>query len=112
MRCVNPDCCCGIFDQPGGSIWLMQLEVPRDQPTDCTDFEFPVPTSPTKYFWLCPECDRRFILSRWTPTGVSLIRKHPGMHFRAATRMGEAVNPFPFSVCASPQVEEEFLDVG
>jgi hypothetical protein len=112
MRCANPDCCCGLFDQPGGTIWLMQLEVPRDNPIESIDYGFPVSTLPTKYFWLCPDCSRRFILLRWMPTGVCLVKKQPGVRSRAATRMGEAVSPFPFSVCASPQVEEEFLDVG
>ena len=112
MRCANPDCCCGLFDQPGGSIWLMQLETPCDQLMESVDYDFSVSTLPSKYFWLCADCSRRFILSRWTPTGVSLVKKQPNTHFRTATRMEDLVNPFPFSICASFQVDEELLDVG
>ena len=112
MICANPDCYCGLFDKPGGSIWLMQLEVPRDQTADSMDYEFQATMRPMKYFWLCPDCDQHFILSRWTPTGVSLAKMRPYVGSRTATQMVDAVNPFPFRVCATPQVEEEFLDVG
>jgi hypothetical protein len=112
MRCANPDCCCGLFDQPGGSIWLMQLETPCDRPTESMDYDFSVSAVPTKCFWLCAECSRRFILSRWTPAGVCLVKRQPGMRYRTATQMREAIDPIPLRVCATPQVEGEFLDVG
>jgi hypothetical protein len=112
MRCANPECCCDLFDQPGGSIWLMQLEVARNQSTDSMDDAFHVAPPTTKYFWLCSDCSWHFILVRWTPAGVCLAKKQPGVRSRAATPMGQAAHLFPFRVCAAPQVEEEFLDVG
>jgi hypothetical protein len=112
MRCANPECGCGLFDLPGGSIWLMQLDTSCDQPAESMNYGSPLFMPSTKWFWLCPDCSRRFILSRWTPSGVSLVKKRPGMQYRSAARMEDVVSPFPFNVCASARVEEEFLDVG
>jgi hypothetical protein len=112
MRCSNPKCRCGLFDMPGGSIWLLQLELPRDPPTGNSEEAFSVSELPKKYFWLCAACSRRFVLWRWTPSGVFLAQRQPGVRYRNAREMEDASNPFPFSVHASAQVEEEFLDVG
>lgn len=112
MRCANPKCRCELFDMPGGSIWLLQLELPSDQTTGNGEGAFSAPTLPQKYFWLCAACSRRFVLWRWTPSGVFLAQRQPSVRYRNAREMEGASNPFPFSVHASAQVEEEFLDVG
>lgn len=97
---------------PGGSIWLLQLEPEGDQPTGNGEDAFSVSTLPQKCFWLCAACSRRFVLWRWTPSGLFLAQRQPGVRYRNAREMEGASNPFPFSVHASAQVEEEFLDVG
>jgi hypothetical protein len=111
MRCVNPECSCGLLDGPGGSVWLMQLEVSRDQPTEAEGCGFSVCTQPTKYFWLCADCSSRFVLSRWTPSGVVLARDQAGMHNGSAQRTRDANTLSPLSVHGSAQVEGEFLDL-
>ena len=111
MHCANPKCRCELFDMPGGSIWLLQLE-PRDLPIGNSEEAFSPPTLPQKYFWLCSACSRRFSLARWTPFGVFLTQRHLGVRYRNARETEGGSNPFPFSVHASAQVEEEFLDVG
>ena len=110
MVCANTKCGCGLFDMPGGSICLLQLELPGDQPTVNSEDAFFVSTSPRKYFGLCAACSRRFVLWRWTTSGVFLAQRRPGTRYRNERQ--DASNPFPFSVHASAQVEEEFLDVG
>jgi hypothetical protein len=97
---------------PGGSIWLLQLELPGDQPTGNGEEAFSVSTLPQKYFWLCAACSRHFVLWRWTPSGVFLAQRKPGARYGNASEFASSSNPFPFSVHASAQVEEEFLDVG
>jgi hypothetical protein len=112
MNCANPECRCGLFDLPGGSIWLMQLEVPRDHLAEDEDCAFSVCVLPRKYFWLGADCSQFFVISHWTPSGLSLAKRQTGVQ-RAASRQAEdASDPFPICVCASNQVEEEFLDVG
>jgi hypothetical protein len=112
MRCANPKCRCELFDMPGGSIWLLQLELPDDQPTGNSEEAFSTPALPQKYFWLCADCSRRFVLWRWTPSGVLLAQRQPDVRYRNAREMEDASDPFPFSVHASAQIEEEFLDLG
>lgn len=110
MVCANTKCGCGLFDIPGGSIWLLQLEQSCDRPTTDDEGAFSLPNPPQKYFWLCPDCSRRFVIWRWTATGVVLAERRPGARYR--NEQGDAADPLPFGVYASTQVEEEFLDVG
>lgn len=87
MRCANPKCRCGLFDMAGGSIWLLQLELSGDQPTGNSEEAFSVSTLPQKCFWLCAACSRRFVLWRWTPSGVFLAQRQPGVRYRNAREM-------------------------
>ena len=42
MRCANPDCCSALFDQPGGSLWMMGLETSSREIMDGEDNGFPI----------------------------------------------------------------------
>jgi hypothetical protein len=86
--------------------------MPRNELMGSSSDEFPVCAAPQKYFWLCADCSRDFILWRWTPEGVLLAPKHLDSRYRNARGTGSASDSAPFSVHASAQVEEEFLDVG
>jgi hypothetical protein len=77
MRCANPECRSDLSDQSGGSFRLMELEVSEDERIETEDNGFPVRTLPTKYFWLCVECNQKFVLSHWTPSGVVLLPRQP-----------------------------------
>lgn len=112
MHCANSECHCELFDMPGGSIWLLQLELPREPSTGYSEDAFTLVASQQKYFWLCAPCSRRFVLCRWTPSGVVLAQRKPCGQYRNAREMEDSCDPLPFSVHASVQVEEEFLDVG
>ena len=110
MHCANPDCCCDTFDQPGGSLWLLELDVSRGQPIDSDDNGFPICSLPMKCFWLCVECSQRFVLSRWTPAGIVLARR------RSLTEhgvTGSAESPGskpPIRIHASGSFEAEFQE--
>jgi hypothetical protein len=52
------------------------------------------------------------IVRRWTLSGVLLARKQPGALSGAALGEGAASDPLRFTVNASPQIEEQFLDMG
>ena len=74
-RCANPDCCRALLDQPGGSVWMMELETSSREFIDSEDNGLPIPTKPVRYFWLCIDCREKFVLHRWTPSGVVLLPK-------------------------------------
>jgi hypothetical protein len=111
MNCANPACRCGLFDRPGGSIWLMHLDEPREHLLKDSGTFSSVP-APTKCFWLCAECSRQFIVVRWTAEGLRLARKQT--RTRGTTTVSGSANPelAPLTVHASTHIEEEFLDIG
>lgn len=112
MNCANPDCRCGLFDRPGGSIWLMQLEVPHEQLVEDDRGAFTLRPAPTKCFWLCAECSEYFIVQRWTPVGVCLAEKKSSRRSTSIVGGVAAIDLAPFTFHASAQFEEEFLDIG
>ena len=110
MHCANPDCCCDTFDLPGGSLWLMELEVSRDQSIENEDNGFPIRILPLKYFWLCIECSQRFVLSQWTPTGIVLAPRRSLVQ-RGIARYAESPGSKPpICVHASASFEAEFQE--
>ncbi len=79
MHCANPECRSTLFDQPGGSLWLMELEVKYDPAKANEDNGFPMRTLPAKYFWLCVDCTEIYVLCRWTLSGVVLRPRYLGV---------------------------------
>ncbi len=110
MRCANSECSRDLLDLPGGSVWLMQLEMPTNSSGHGYD-GFPICTQPTKYFWLCAECSRHFVLLRWTPFGLIPGKNQSVPNRTAAVRLASSLTSTPFSVHVSFLLEEEFLDV-
>lgn len=94
MQCANPECCCALFDQPGGSLWLMELDVSCDELIEGDEYGFPVCTLPMKYFWLCVDCSQKFVVRRWTRSGVDLPPK-PGREGYRAAPYSEPLFPKP-----------------
>lgn len=111
MDCANPECRCGLFDRPGGSIWLMQLDSPRDR-LDDDGGAFSYFPAPTKCFWLCAECSQQFIVLRWTAAGLCLARRQGSSRGAPAASGAASLDLATLTVHASTQVEEEFLDIG
>ncbi len=105
MLCANPECLSTLFDQPGGSLWLMELEVKHDPAKSGEDNGFPVCTLPTKYFWLCVDCTERYVLSRWTLSGVVLKPRRPGVIHGLAMRKRTEESKPPVRIYASLGLE-------
>jgi hypothetical protein len=110
MLCANPDCCCDTFDQPGGSLWLMELEESRDRSIESEDNGFPIRTLPLKYFWLCVECSQRFSLSQWTPEGIVLTPRRNLVQHSVARHAESPSSKPPIRVHASDSFEAEFQE--
>lgn len=112
MNCANPACRCGLFDRPGGSIWLMQLELPREDFADDDSGAFTLHLAPTRCFWLCAECSRQLVVLRWTPAGVCLAPRPALTNSGSANRGSKPLGLPSLSFHASARIEEEFLDIG
>jgi hypothetical protein len=108
MLCVNPECCSASFDQPGGSLWLMELEMDRDQQANGEDNGFPICTRPTKCFWLCVDCSEKYVLSKWLRSGVVLKPKRPDVQYGLANQRQQATPRLPIRVYASVGLRDEF----
>src|SRR5580765_1658371 len=105
MHCANPSCCCGTFDQPGGSIWLLELELSRVDPLESDDNGFPIRSIPIKYFWLCVECSQRFVVSRWTQAGIVLSPRRDFIQHDVLKTAESPDSKPPISIHASASVE-------
>ena len=110
MRCANQDCCSALFDQPGGSLWLMELETSHTELMEGEDNGFPICSVPMKYFWLCVDCSQRFVLRRWTPSGIVLMPKPSREKCKTAEHSEPAASKCPVRVHASPRLEAELLE--
>jgi hypothetical protein len=110
LQCVNPDCSSSEFDQPGGSIWLMEFEASREELTGGDDNGFPINSMPLKCFWLCAQCSQLFVLSRWTDAGIVLAPR-PNWAGRNAARSVESQgSKSPIRIFASANIESEFRE--
>ena len=72
MHCANTRCNQHARDLRGGTLRLVELDVPPEDRIVRGDGGFPVCSVPSKYFWLCAECSKLWTIERWTPTGLLL----------------------------------------
>jgi hypothetical protein len=110
MRCANPDCRDASFDLPGGSLWLMELETSREELSQGEDDGFPICALTMKYFWLCIDCSQKYVLRRWTPSGLLLLPKPDRGPCKNAAHTGTISSKLPISIHASAHLESELLE--
>jgi hypothetical protein len=72
MRCANPKCNAAMMDTVGGTMTMLELELPPEARIERSEWGFPVLCVPAKYFWLCEECSRLYLIRRWTKAGLFL----------------------------------------
>lgn len=72
MECANPRCRRDVHDLHGGTLRLLELDVPPEERLDGGDYGFPVCKVPSRFFWLCAACSRVLRLKGWTATGLIL----------------------------------------
>lgn len=95
------------LNQPGGSLWMMELDTSSREVMAGEDNGFPVSVQPIKYFWLCIGCSEKYILHRWTPSGVVLLprsawdRQFPTIH----TEPNSSKHPMRFHTSARLEAE-------
>ena len=109
MHCANPDCC-ACFDQPGGSLWMMELETLSTDVLHGEDNGFPVSHQQIKYFWLCVSCSEKYVLHRWTPSGIVLLPISTLHRQSPATHAEPLVSKPPIRFHACRRLETELLE--
>lgn len=77
MRCANPQCSAELVYLRDGSLQLLQYEPDSQQATEYEDGAFPMRPFPSRFFWLCAECSRVYVMKAWTSLGVVLSLRHP-----------------------------------
>lgn len=78
MQCANPYCRTSAQNQPGGTLRLMEMEVPPDDRVIGADGGFPVCCAQSRYFWLCAQCSRELVLRKWTSSEVIIEPRRAG----------------------------------
>ncbi len=105
MQCANPKCSRVVQDLQQGTLVLLELDVPPDERIVRSDSGFPVCTVPSKYFWLCSECSRLWVMKRWTPTGLVLEPSQPAQELQAVL---EKIRYEPASEVLSPGPQSSY----
>lgn len=72
MQCAN--CKMIAEDLLEGVLTLIEFETPPEDRLLCAGGGFPVCSAPSRYFWLCASCSRRFAIRKWNAAGLVL---HP-----------------------------------
>ncbi len=72
MRCANPKCNAAMMEAVGGTMTMLELELPPEARIERSEWGFPILCAPAKYFWLCEECSRLYLIRRWTTAGLLL----------------------------------------
>jgi hypothetical protein len=74
MQCANPDCSTELLYLRSGSLQLLEQHIPADLGSASDDTGFSARIPPRKFFWLCGECTKNFVIRQWTAGGL-LLRK-------------------------------------
>jgi hypothetical protein len=92
MQCANPQCSKELLYLREGRLWLLELESRADDQFQPDDGAFAMRSLPSKFFWLCGECAKTYIVKRWTTSGLVVVLRnqniadsHPDLAARPAT---------------------------
>jgi hypothetical protein len=89
---------------------MMELETTSREVIHGEDNGFPVSHQQIKYFWLCIDCSEKYVLHRWTPSGIVLLPKSKWDRQSPAIHAEPHVSKPPIRFHASRQLEAELLE--
>jgi hypothetical protein len=73
MQCANPQCSQELLYLREGRVALLDLEShAHDQPRP-DDGAFAMRSLPSRFFWLCGECTKTYVVKRWTSSGLVVV---------------------------------------
>jgi len=73
MQCANPQCSKELVYFREGRLELLELEVDSDDQVRPDYGQFAMRLLPRRFFWLCGECAKTYIVKRWTHSGPVLM---------------------------------------
>jgi hypothetical protein len=88
----------------------MALEASREEPNQREDNGFPICALTMKHFWLYIEYSQKYVLRRWTPSGLVLLLKPDRGPCKNAAHTGTIGSKLPTRVHASARLESELLE--
>ena len=77
MECANPRCDANDRLVEGGTLKLLEMEMPPERRLIRGECGFPVCQAPSRFFWLCERCSCWLRIARWTAQGLVLVRRMP-----------------------------------
>jgi hypothetical protein len=89
----------------------MALEASREEPNQREDNGFPICALTMKHFWLYIEYSQKYVLRRWTPSGLVLLLKPDRGPCKNAAHIGPTGTKLPIRIYASACIEAELLEV-
>ena len=72
-QCANPLCSKELLYFREGTLKLLELESHSDNRVRPDDGAFAMSSSPSRFFWLCGDCTKTHIITRWTTAGPVLV---------------------------------------
>jgi hypothetical protein len=102
-QCANPQCSKELLYFREGTLELLELEPQSDDRAGQNDGAFTMSSLPSRFFWLCGECTKTYILKRWTTSGLVLAlrsQKVAGSHPLLVARPAATTRPGPVAVTA------------
>lgn len=71
VQCANSSCSCELVYLRSGTLKLLEMQSSDEQHRSCNS-SFQMRFLPKKYFWLCSECAKKYIVKQWTSSGIAL----------------------------------------
>jgi hypothetical protein len=72
MQCANQECSKELLYLRERRLELLEIDLRFDDQVQADIDAFPLKTLPSRFFWLCGECAKTYILKRWTISGLVL----------------------------------------
>jgi hypothetical protein len=72
-RCANPQCSQELLYLREGRVALLDLESHANNQPRPDDGAFAMRSLPSRFFWLCGECTKTYVVKRWTTSGLVVV---------------------------------------
>src|SRR5277367_2534888 len=75
-QCANPQCSQELVYLREGRVALLDLESHADNQPWPDDGAFAMRSLPSRFFWLCGECTKTYVVKRWTTSGLVVVLRN------------------------------------
>jgi hypothetical protein len=86
-QCANPQCSKELLYLREGRLALLDMEShANDQPRP-DDGAFAIRSLPSRWFWLCGDCTKTYVVKRWTTSGIVVVLRNRTGDSKPADRL-------------------------